>query len=241
MNSVIQKDVIDFLKSTEEKPRLILTDPPYGMNYKTSIPGSSHWNKSGKTKGKFSKLYGDTPGDIDFDKVFKSCYECLLDDGFLFVFCNWRSYISWSKLIESNGFVLKTPIFWNKKCANGGDLRDPPISVVEMVIRASKGKPQSYPVFNEDNELKKKIVNCWDYGRVPKSEYCGHPTQKPVFLCEQLIRMATKEGEYVVDPFCGVSSTLVAAKQLSRRFDGCDIDNEFVSKSKSRLREIPYV
>ena len=131
---------------------------------------------------------------------------------------------------------MKIPVFGNKKCANGGDLQDPLISVVEMVIRAKKGNPVSYPLYNDKNELKKRVVNIWHHGRVKKKEQCGHPTQKPIYACEQLIRMATNENEYVVDPFCGSGAVLRAAKKLNRTFDGCDIEKEYVSLTIENLK-----
>jgi DNA modification methylase len=236
-------DAVLFLEQLPVKPQLIITDPPYGMSYKTCIPGSKQWNKTGQLaaakkgiEAQFEVLQNDD-GSIDFSRFYKTCYDTLADDSFLVVCSGWKSWGDWATLIEAAGFSMKTPIFWNKKCANGGDLNDPPISVVEVLIRATKGKPQSYPSLNEQGELKAKIINCWSYGRVPKSEYCGHPTQKPLKIGEQIVRMSTKEGECVVDPFCGSGTFLVSAKKLKRIFYGNDIDPKYVKISEKRLNE----
>ena len=53
-------------------------------------------------------------------------------------------------------------------------------------------------------------------------ERTGYPTQKPVSLYERIIRASSNPGEVVLDPFCGCSTTLLAAERLGRQWIGCD-------------------
>ena len=62
-----------------------------------------------------------------------------------------------------------------------------------------------------------------------------HPTQKPVELFELFIRLHTKPGDLVVDPFCGSGSSGVAAKKLGRSWLGCDTDIRWVEMTRRRL------
>ena len=55
-------------------------------------------------------------------------------------------------------------------------------------------------------------------------ERTGWSTQKPVALYERIIGASSSEGDLVLDPFCGCSTTLVAAERLGRQWIGCDID-----------------
>jgi site-specific DNA-methyltransferase (adenine-specific) len=87
---------------------------------------------------------------------------------------------------------------------------------------------------------------CQQAGRAPGNlltfDYAAgerglHAAQKPVALLEYLIRLTTREGQLVVDPFCGSGSTGVAALNLSRRFLGIDEDKGQVRAAQKRLRE----
>jgi len=62
-----------------------------------------------------------------------------------------------------------------------------------------------------------------------------HPTQKPVRLMQALVELTTQPGQLIFDPFCGSGSTLVAARNVNRRYLGCDIDPQHVATSLSRL------
>lgn len=54
-------------------------------------------------------------------------------------------------------------------------------------------------------------------------EGLGYPTQKPVALLDRIIRMSSKPGDMIFDPFCGCGTTIYAAVQNERRWIGCDI------------------
>ena len=65
-------------------------------------------------------------------------------------------------------------------------------------------------------------------------EYLEFPTQKPLALLDQLIRCASAEGDFVLDPFCGCGTTMVAAHDLDRQWAGIDISSAALDVVKSR-------
>ena len=65
-----------------------------------------------------------------------------------------------------------------------------------------------------------------------------HPTQKPLRVLERLISLATDPGDVVLDPFCGVGSTGVAALRLDRRFIGYEVDPVYAEAAKNRLSAV---
>jgi site-specific DNA-methyltransferase (adenine-specific) len=62
-----------------------------------------------------------------------------------------------------------------------------------------------------------------------------HPTQKPVSLCEYLIKTYTNEGETVLDFTMGSGSTGVAAKNLNRNFIGIELNTEYFNIANQRI------
>jgi len=62
-----------------------------------------------------------------------------------------------------------------------------------------------------------------------------HPTQKPVALCEYLIKTYTNEGETVLDNCMGSGTTGVACKNLNRKFIGIEMDEKYFNIAKERL------
>jgi site-specific DNA-methyltransferase (adenine-specific) len=62
-----------------------------------------------------------------------------------------------------------------------------------------------------------------------------HPTQKPVRLMEALINLTTQPGQFVLDPFAGSGSTLIAARNLHRKFAGIELDAKHVATCRMRL------
>lgn len=89
----------------------------------------------------------------------------------------------------------------------------------------------------------KKGVPLSDVWEIPylnpkAKERVGYPTQKPVLLLNQIIKIATDEGDIVLDPFCGSGTTCVASKLLKRNYIGIDISKDAVEVAKDRLKEM---
>lgn len=84
------------------------------------------------------------------------------------------------------------------------------------------------------------IHNVWD--DIPPinamaRERLGYPTQKPEPLLERIIQASSKEGDTVLDPFCGCGTAIAAAQRLGRRWIGIDITHLAITLIKHRLRD----
>jgi site-specific DNA-methyltransferase (adenine-specific) len=72
----------------------------------------------------------------------------------------------------------------------------------------------------------------------PSEKKAGkHPTQKPLYLLENIVLASTQEGDVVLDPFCGSSTTGVACKKFNRKFIGIDNNEEYIKLSQRRLKD----
>ncbi len=82
------------------------------------------------------------------------------------------------------------------------------------------------------------LSDVWDipYLNPKAKERVGYPTQKPLLLLEQIIKLTTNENDTVLDPFCGSGTTCVASKLLNRNYIGIDESIDAVELSLSRIR-----
>jgi hypothetical protein len=69
-------------------------------------------------------------------------------------------------------------------------------------------------------------------------ERLGYPTQKPLALLERIIKASSNPGDIVLDAFCGCGTTLVAARNLGRRFVGIDISPSSCNVMGGRLEQV---
>lgn len=83
----------------------------------------------------------------------------------------------------------------------------------------------------------KQMKDVWTGALTPQREkiFGKHPTQKPLYLLERIILASTREGDLIMDCFCGSGTTGVACKLLGRKFIGIDNNPEFIALAKERL------
>ncbi|MCB0852788.1 MAG: site-specific DNA-methyltransferase, partial [Bacteroidetes bacterium] len=119
----------------------------------------------------------------------------------------------------------------------------------DQILQERKRNKNGKSIYNTDKNgnvilgKAKKGVPLTDVWEIPylnpkAKERVGYPTQKPVLLLQQIIKISTDEGDLIVDPFVGSGTTCVAAKSLNRRFIGIDISQEAVDLTQSRLEEM---
>lgn len=66
----------------------------------------------------------------------------------------------------------------------------------------------------------------------------NHPTVKPIALMEYLVKLVSKEGHTVLDPFMGSGSTGIACKKLNRKFIGIERDEEYCKIAEARINNV---
>ena len=100
---------------------------------------------------------------------------------------------------------------------------------LKRYAKADTGKPPQNIILNP--------VGFTNYN-VGKGEHLGYPTQKPLGLLEQLIKVSSNPGDLVFDPFAGCGTTMEAAHRLGRQWIGIDIAIHAVKRvAKLRLED----
>ena len=143
--------------------------------------------------------------------------------------------------LEQEGFKILNNITWQKT--------NPPPNLgcrcfthsTETILWAKKNDKKAKHYFNYQlmKELNngKQMKDVWTGTLTPKIEKMEgkHPTQKPLYLLEKIILASTPEKAVILDPFCGSSTTGVAARNLGRKYIGIDSDSEYIELSIRRL------
>jgi hypothetical protein len=95
------------------------------------------------------------------------------------------------------------------------------------------------PALDDLEEGARSLADVWDVAAINNmaKERAGYPTQKPLALLEPLVRAHTREGDLVLDPYCGSGTSLVAAVRSGRRALGIDASDLAIETSRRRLRD----
>ena len=81
--------------------------------------------------------------------------------------------------------------------------------------------------------------DVWEIGRVPPVKQL-FPTQKPLPLLERIIKVSSNEGDFVLDPFCGCGTTIIAAEKANRNWIGIDITYSAIAAIKSLYHQYKF-
>jgi site-specific DNA-methyltransferase (adenine-specific) len=205
--------VTELQKLEKNKFDLLLTDPPYGMDFK------SGWNKKDKIEN--DKL--QETKKILFD-VLENSIPLLKDDAHFYIFGN-IDYLPEIITIIENFLTIKNILIWDRQVIGMGDLQ-------------TYGRSYDVIYFGYKKEFRKlngtRDRDVLNFQRIDPSKNI-HPTEKPLEIIEYLIKKSTNENDHILDPFAGGGSTLLAAKNLNRFATGIEINEEYYNLIKSRI------
>lgn len=230
------------------KARLIFTDPPYSVNYK-SVGGNSY------SKGKYSKYQkakaifsDDKEGEAAIDfyvAVLKNLYEFSTDDVSLYWWFaqNLRDIENRLAWMET-GWQVSQVLAWLKETmvfSMGADYH----RLYEPCLfgwkrggeHFSNKKLATYKdVFMLDPVDFARLPDVWYENRDKTSDYI-HPTQKPIRLAERALRKNSQPGDVVLDAFGGSGSTMMACEQMDRTCMLIELDPKYCDVIVKRWEE----
>jgi DNA modification methylase len=87
------------------------------------------------------------------------------------------------------------------------------------------------------DDAKVELTDIWfDIHRIKhKRDRDAHPCQLPEKLMERIIKLASRPGDVVFDPFCGAGTTAIAALKLGRKFVVTDLDQNYVRITNEKI------
>lgn len=110
-----------------------------------------------------------------------------------------------------------------------------------------KGRPSANPKGKNPSDVWRLIQREWADGvwdipnvKANHPEKTAHPCQFPIELVERCVLALTKRGDWVLDPYAGVGSSVVAAIKHGRRAIGCEKEKRYVNLAKKRIRQFAF-
>lgn len=193
-----------------EKANLLLTDPPYLINYH---------NKSG---GMLNDDLSEKEGYEFLKNAFIRFNENLADDSACYVFYASSKSRVFYDAYEDAGFKVSCGLIWRKDSF-----------VLSRTDYQHNFEPIIYGWKKEGRHSwygDRKQTTCFDFDRIKssKSDGEGHPSSKPVPLMAYLVKQSTMTNGIVLDGFHGSGSTMIACEQLDRQCRAVELDPKFV-------------
>lgn len=222
------------------KAQLVIADIPYniGENFYGSNP---QWYVGGDNSNGESKFAKKAAFNTDYTfkiaEYFHFCNRLLKKEPkernaapCMIVFCAFQQIQTVIDYGKRYGFKNNIPLFFIKNYS-------PQVLKANMRICGAT----EYAILLYRDKLPKfrnngKMIFDWfawqsDNKDIPKI----HPTQKPVAVLRELIKIFTDEGDVVIDPCAGSGTTLRAAKELGRNAYGFEIDRTFYERAKNEM------
>lgn len=239
--TLLYGDCFKLLREFDFKFSCIFADPPYFLS-------------NGGISVQSGKVVCVDKGDWDKGKSLQEmmefnmewldlCRNKLKDNGTIWISGTYHNIFSVANCLTELGYKILNVVTWAKT--------NPPPNIscryftysTEFIIWARKSKKNPH-YFNYDlmKQLNgdKQMTDVWHLPSIAQWEKsCGkHPTQKPLALLARIIMASTKPNEWVLDPFCGSSTTGIAANLLGRRYLGIEQEEKYIEMSKNRREEL---
>ena len=141
--------------------------------------------------------------------------------------------------LQDAGWWVRSEVIWHKPNAHPESVRDRPTKAHETVFLLSKHKDYYY-----DHEIVKgprdrRLRTVWEIPTEPVRRVNGkvddHPAMMPLSLARCCVAITTHDDGIVLDPYAGSGTTLLAARELGRRWVGIEIKPDFVDLIERRL------
>lgn len=230
---LLSGDSFEILSKINSKVDAVIVDPPYNTaNKNTKVL------KGRKTRSSdFGKWDYFTDSDYLYftENWLKLVKPILKENGNLLIFSKLEYVSDIKRIYEKLGFKHHGTIIWHKTNPAPQIRKTGFLSSCEAILWATNGFDNSkisYTFnFSKQNEMHNFIETPICMGK----ERTAHPTQKPKRVLSHLIKIFTKEEDWILDCFAGSGTTAEAANELKRNSINIEADKGYFDLMKKRL------
>lgn len=231
-NNVYNLDCVEGLKLLEsESVDLILTDPPYEVNYNNKSKELEKLGKSREAQIKRDESFVDVI--LDYDVLSREMHRILKNNAHVYLFCcGDRQIVKWSEAMTKAGFKSPQIIVWKKNK-----------TTFDMTFGYKYPENKEFILFFQKGWSK---LNGYEVERhrfrsvleFDSSDDTGfHSCAKPIDLLMFLTSASSKIGDLCLDLFCGGGNHIIAFKRSKRRFIGFELSTPYYETIIKRLNE----
>lgn len=230
---LINDDCFEAIKRIPDNSiNLILTDPPYNIAKYSTGNMQFDWRTDRNNDLADWDLIELHPKDLveEFKRV-------LTPDGNIFIFCSYNMIGEYHKAFDPEFDTFQFMV-WHKTNPVPNFRKSSFLNSCELIISCwNKGHTWNFTSQNDMHNFVESGI-CMGTERIKDQNGNNlHPTQKPLAVLEKIVRIASNEGDIVLDCFNGVASTGEAALKLNRKYIGIEIDKLYYNASKNRLKQ----
>lgn len=138
--------------------------------------------------------------------------------------------------LQEDGWYLRSRITWVKKTPMPESVKNRPTTATEEIFLLAKSPTYFYDPDGFREESGANLRNFWLLGPDPHAN--GHPATFPRELARRCIRLGSKLGDEILDPFGGSGTTGVAAVELGRTATLIELNPDFADISERRAHSI---
>ena len=228
-NKIHNMDCIEGMNQMEERSvDLIITDPPYDVNYMGKVAALKDMGK-GTKKHTIDSVDGKFP-NIDWKAMCWRMRRALKMDSHLYMFLSETLLFKLYPIMNDMAFKFQQLLIWAKN--------RPTFDMTYGLRYKYKHEIIAfYTIGNKKLIKRKRQYTLFNHDIMGDQRHYIHPTQKPIEIIRELILNSTKEGDLVMDPFMGSGTTAMACKELNRNFIGFEISPEYCRISNERLNQ----
>jgi DNA modification methylase len=233
----------------EESVDLVFADPPYNLQ----LPKKRlvRWNRTvvdGVTD-EWDRFTSFEEYDSFSRSWLREVQRLMAPKATIWVIGTYHNIFRIGSIMQDLGFWILNDVIWQKTNPVPNFLKVRFTNATETLIWAVKDKgTKGYhfdKVLAKEYGIGKVGANVWEIpvcaGKERLKGQDGkrlHSTQKPETLLERVIKVSSKEGDLVLDPFAGTGTTAAVARRSGRRYIAIERDPGYVSHIKARLRSV---
>ena len=247
MNKIYNKDCIIGMKQIpDEKIDLVLTDPPFAINFKAK---KANYNR---TASRVLSGYNEITKENYYEFTLNwmsQCFRILKESGGMYVFSGWNNLADILNAIEEIGFITVNHIIWKYQFGVVTNRKFVTSHYHCLYICKNDKKRKFFPYERFGKEEKnnqgrslhyKDKEDVWEIKREYWTGDEKTPTKLPAEIIKKILQYSSEEGDLVFDPFLGSGQTAVVSKLLKRNYIGFEIVKEYFDFISKRLKSNSY-